>query len=161
MAAAQAGDRESFALLFDRFAQRAYRCARALLGSSADADDAVQEAFVAAWVGIRSFRVGMPFFPWPYRLLRHAVGNVAGSRIPGDTLLDTDCAASGDDPTARLEIALALQDLDVPKREVVLLHYALGYTAGEIAEMCGLPVGTVKSRLRLARQALKRMLREG
>ena len=80
VAAAQAGDRVAFEARYLRHQPAACRTATFLLGSSSEAEDAVQAAFLAAWRGLGTFRLGAPFRPWLYAILRHEVASVLRER---------------------------------------------------------------------------------
>ena len=156
VAAAQAGDRVAFEALYLRHQPAACRTATFLLGSSSEAEDAVQAAFLAAWRGLGTFRLGAPFRPWLYAILRHEVARVLRER-PHLSAGDASEHAEAD-RTSDAEMHLALKGLDLPQREAVVLHYVLDVPLREVAHMCGVPVNTVKSRLRLARAKLARLL---
>lgn len=158
--AAATGDTAAFGELYARNAERAMRVSLFLLGSRPEAEDAVHDAFLRAWRGLRSFRPGAPFYPWFHRILRHEVGNRLERRARR-RVLSTSAAGPPAELARDAELRLALDGLDLPKREAVLLHYVLGYSVTEVARMCGVPPGTVKSRLRLARGALARALGDG
>lgn len=152
------GERAAFGLFFERYAQRAYRSAAFLLGSRrADAEDVVQEAFLDALRGLRTYRPTQPFYPWLYAILRRRAMQHLSRRQPPPPEPPTPDAPPG---MVGAELSWALAHLTVERREVLLLHHVLGYGVDEIARMCRVPPGTVKSRLHRARVTLGGLLGE-
>lgn len=151
------GNPAAFGLFFERYGQRAYRSAVFLLGPArGDAEDVVQETFVDALHGLRSYRPTRPFYPWLYTILRRRVAR--HRRMRSD--MDLDAAPPVPDSTEDADLYWALSHITLERREVLLLHHVLGYGVQEIAAMLGVPAGTVKSRLARAREAMARLLRE-
>ena len=144
------------------------RLARSLTGDAAEADDAVQETFVAA---LRSPPdAERPPRPW----LRRVLVNVIRMRHRGRTrqaanesIVEPDAAATPDHllDRARLErrITKLVLELPEPYRTTVLLRYREGISAEAIAHQQGIPAGTVRRRLKTALDRLRRELddREG
>ena len=141
-----------------------YRLSVAILGDEADARDAAQEAFIAAWRQIRSVRDPAKFDAWLQRVavnaarMTHRARRRRGVReIPqhrmgthGVEAQPTDGAAAD----ARV-LDAALRTLDIDQRSILVLHHLEGRSVAEIAAMLDIPVGTVKSRLHTARKALQ------
>ena len=140
-----------------------YRLSYAILGNEADARDAAQETFVAAWRQLPRLRDVDRFDAWFQRVAVNAARMTLRSRgrrrvreIPAvqvAALVDTAVAPSDAD---RLDVAL--RRLPLEQREILALHHLDGRPVAELAEILGIPVGTVKSRLHTARQALQRSL---
>ncbi|HEX2627320.1 MAG TPA: sigma factor [Candidatus Limnocylindrales bacterium] len=143
----------------------AYRLARAILLDDAEAEDAVQEASLAAWRARGSLRDATRFEPWFDRILinqcrdqlrrrRRAVPiaappigfDPAGPRPPTGTDADLD---------------RAIDALDADHRIVVLLRYWQDRTVDDIADRVGIPAGTVKSRLHHALRSMRASLEAG
>jgi RNA polymerase sigma-70 factor (ECF subfamily) len=162
--AAQAGDVSALGLLIARHRPVLLAVAISLLGYGPDAEDAVQEASLIALRRIGDLRNPRAAGPWLRTVVRNACRmkhrSPAGLRL-GDGLAAT-LRSSEPDPAKLLEqhatrdwVWHALEDLSPPLRLVVMLRYFTGVTAYEdIANACGVPVGTVRSRLNEARGRL-------
>jgi RNA polymerase sigma-70 factor, ECF subfamily len=148
----------------------AFRTAFLICGSAADAEDAVQEAFISAYSALRRFRAGAPFKPWLLRI----VGNAARNRRRGaarrhglaeqfaQSLRIGNAAPS---PEAEAEAAeertallRAISHLREEERDVVVLRHLMGLDVAETAAATGCAEGTVKSRLSRALAHLRREL---
>jgi RNA polymerase sigma-70 factor (ECF subfamily) len=169
IAACQRGDRQAFELIVIRYSSRAVAAARALMRDPGLAEDAAQDAFVRAYRAIRRFRVGEPFYPWLYRILRNSCLTTLRRRGRPSPSIDAEdappAAAPPFDPAARLakdELRAAVREamthLSEPHREILHLAHFEGLSYKEIAECLSIPIGTVMSRLWAARQALKKVL---
>lgn len=159
--AAQRGDREAMASLYNTYRLQAYQTALVVLQDPHLADDVVQEAFIRAFREIGRCDPDRPFAPWIARIVINLSRNALRSRrflpLPARDrhgTLEPRYAAS----EARVDLWPVLQRLTRAHREVLLLRYFHGFTEPEIAEILGLPAGTVKSRLHAARQAVRRHL---
>ena len=124
---AQRGDHDAFAELFDPALARLDAAARLILRDRELARDAVQEAFIRAWRDVRGLRDPERFNAWLYRLTVNACLDLARRR--------------------RSRVDEALRTLDPGHRAVVALHYLLDLPLREVADVLGIPLGTVKSRL--------------
>lgn len=160
----RAGDREAFDLIVAARAESVYRTALAILGNDADARDAAQDSFVAAWRRIRDLRDDDRFDAWLGRILinhcrsalrrRGRVREVALEELP-----ETRAAvASFDGADAGADFDEAFGRLGVDQRAILVLHHLHGYGVRDIAKWLGIPSGTVKWRLNRARTALQREL---
>jgi len=141
-----------------------YRLSFAILGDEADARDAAQETFVSAWRQIGRVRDADRFDAWLQRVAvnaarmthrarrRRGVREIPASRLAG--LGDLPASASPAQTDART-LDGALGRLDVDQRSILALHHLEGRSVAELAEILGIPVGTVKSRLHTARRALQ------
>jgi RNA polymerase sigma-70 factor (ECF subfamily) len=170
--AAQAGDREAFNQLIQLHQQRLYSVAYHLLGEAAPAADATQEAMIAAYRSLGSFRNGS-FRNWLLRIVTRKcydfLRDVKSRRSVSWENFDDDDptrASSEDGPEAvvqrrelarRLEAGLA--GLSFQEREMIVLSDIQGLSYMEIAQTTTRPVGTVKSRLSRARGKLREELR--
>jgi len=172
---AQRGDGAAFERLAEARIDDAYRLALAILGSEADARDAVQEAFVAAWRQLRGLRDPARFERWVDRIVvnacRMAIRHRKAVRVREIQVVDPagfdESHGSGlttrppDDAIADADlIRRGLKRLSVDQRAVLVLHHAEDRPVDEIAEVLGVPVGTVKWRLHAAREALRRAVEE-
>ena len=154
---------EAFAALTRRHVDAAFRLAWAILGSTADAEDAVQDAFSLAWRKRSSLRDPDRFDAWLVRILvnvcRERLRARARSRVREVAVAAEPRAESrpdspGPDVGLRGAVGDALAGLDPDHRIVVVLRYWADLTVDEIAERVGIPAGTVKSRLHYALRAL-------
>lgn len=165
--AAQAGDVWALGLLLARYRSALLAVAIRLVGYGPDAEDAVQDACLIALRRIGDLRNPHAAGGW----LRTVVRNACRMRLRSATEvplagLDTVLAASDAGPAQLLErhalrdwVWCALENLSPPLRLAVLLRYFTGITAyQDIADACGVPVGTVRSRLHEARGRLTRAL---
>mgnify|MGYP002623896966 FL=1 len=168
IAACQRGDRDAYGLIVKAYAARAVGVARSILRDAALAEDVAQEAFVRAFRAIRRFKLGEPFYPWLYRILKNCCLS-ALKRRPAEASLDSEDAppvpAAPSDPSApaarkelRAAIDAAMATLSEPHREILHLAHFEELAYKEIAACLRIPIGTVMSRLWAARQALKKAL---
>src|SRR5712691_8174703 len=146
VARALAGDRAAFGVLAERYAAPARRVARAVLDDPDDADDAAQDALLAALVKLQQYDSRRPFGPWLMRI----VANAAAGRPRPD--VQTERRALGE----RLREALA--ELPERRRVAVVLFDVEGYSHAEIAEILGVAEGTVRSEVFHARRRLRVLL---
>jgi RNA polymerase sigma factor (sigma-70 family) len=161
---AMGGDRDAFAELQRRSIDRLYATARLILGDSDLAQDATQEAFIAAWRGLRGLRDPDRFEAWLRRLTvsacyREARKQKRRSRAEGRIRpIDTDSSDPARVTADRDELDRALEALDPEGRALIVLHYYLGLPMQETAIALGLPIGTVKSRLHRTKQQMRATL---
>ena len=169
---AQNGDAEAFAQLVEAYQGQVYRLVLHMGLSPADAEEAAQEAFIAAWKGLPRFRGDSRFSTWLYQLATHAAIDLIRREKKYRDNTDIEDAVltdSGDSPQEVVEkqekqsaVQTALQTLTPQAREILLLRYQaeLGYE--EIGTALGLPNGTVKSRINRAKAQLREaLLRQG
>ena len=163
----QAGDAAAFDLLVRRYMGSAYAVAYRVLGHRQDAEDVVQEAFLAALANIQSFDTSRPFRPWFHRIVvtRGLNFRKSRSRRSTEVLDDAWMASEAPGPAVDAEraglqaaVAAALRQLPERQRMVVQLFELDGFSGAEIAAMLGLSAGTVRWYLHEARQALRGML---
>jgi RNA polymerase sigma-70 factor, ECF subfamily len=158
---AQKGDRWAFEQLVDRHQHRLFTLAARLLGSSEDAGDAVQEAFIRAWLGLPSFRGGARFSTWLHRICVNAVHDQrakARRTEPSPDIDPTDPRDAFAQQELSRELQQALNSLEEEYRTAVVLCDVLGCSYAEIAELSGVPEGTVKSRIFRGRAQLAEIL---
>ncbi len=155
---AQQGDLDAFAEVTRRFQHMAFGYALALLRDLQQAEDVVQEAFVAAWFGLRGLADPAAFPGWLRGIVRHQAYRVLRQRprapLPLEAALGVPANGSGPDRRAeeREQVAAvlgAIAELPTPLREVVTLFYVHDCTQQDIATFLSLPVTTVNNRLRL------------
>ena len=169
---ARHGDSEAFATLVALHERFVYNLALRTLGNADDAADMAQEAFVRAWLALPAFRQDSQFRTWLYRI----VLNLCINRMPRlrrelndltqDEMADIpEPAASGPDPLTSLELReqriflhREIDRLPEQYRLLVSLRYQHELSYDEIANLLGLPVGTVKTGLFRAKARLREAL---
>ncbi len=155
------GDREAFGALASRNLGRMVGAAGLMLRSHDGADDAVQEALVRAWRDLPTLRDPDRFEAWLYRVLVRACHDQLRRSASRPTVGDPDDAwpFSVVDPADRLvdraAIDSALARLTPDQRTVLILRYYLDLTVEQIADIVGVPAGTVKSRTHRALDAMR------
>src|SRR3954447_18461302 len=156
IAAIGRGDEDSLAELYDRYGRIAYGVALRILRDPALAQDAVQDAFLAAWRTAVSFDPGRgKAATWLLMIVhRRAVALVRREERGRAETLDDAPVASGDETDEevilreeRRRVQSALEVLTDSEREAIELAYYGGLSQSEIAERLGVPLGTVKSRM--------------
>jgi RNA polymerase sigma factor (sigma-70 family) len=168
--AAQLGDAQAFALLVQRHAASLRAVAIATLGYVDDVDDAVQDALLTALRKLPQLRDPAAVGPWLRATVRTSCLMLVRTRRPTpvaepELLLPPDAAL---EPAAVLErtttsdwVQQAVSALADPVREAVVLRYFSDWSSyREIAQLCGVPVDTVRSRLRDGRRALVTALQD-
>ncbi len=161
---AMAGDHDAFSELARVSIGRLYAVARLILRDPHRAEDATQEALVAAWRDLSALRDPDRFDAWLRRLLVRVCYREA-ARGRRRWAIETEIAEA---PTPDADPALGLADrdelergfrrLDLDQRTVIVLHYYLGLSLDEAAETLGIPPGTVRSRLHRATRAMRAAL---
>jgi RNA polymerase sigma-70 factor, ECF subfamily len=155
--AAQNGDVDAFEELVRRYQTSIYRVALRMLGSRADAQDAVQETFVRAWRALPRFRHDSAISTWLYRIVtRRALDRIASRRSTG-TLEEVEVEA-GPDPAQAAEhqerlraIRRAIAKLPPDQRAALVLREFEGLSYQEVAQVLGASVPAVKTRIHRAR----------
>jgi len=163
------GDQEALAALYQRHGSACYRLARQITASVTLAEDAVQEAFVGLWRAPESYLRGRGTVrSWLLGLTHHkAVDMVRREaaeqrRQDAQKVQQTVDPPTSEDPAAAAwneiqaaEIRAALLELPEPQRQALTLAYFGGYTQSQIAELTGVPLGTVKTRMFAAMRRLR------
>lgn len=132
--------------------------ARAVAPDAWTAEDAVQETFLRAWKYLDSFRGSGSFEGWLIRICRNCIIDLAARRVPVPT---ETIPEQPEAPDTSHEIYELLGQLPIEQREVIALSGLLGYEYTAVAELLGIPVGTVRSRLHRARATIMRCLADG
>jgi RNA polymerase sigma-70 factor, ECF subfamily len=168
--ASAAGDRAAFEGFVCRHEAAVFRFLKASASSEADAEDALQEAFVATWRGAGSYRGGASARGWILTIARNALSRAhrlrAGEPATFERIEELGLEAGwGQDDTledvARREVLeRALEALSGDDREVLVLRELEGFSGDEVAEMLGITVAAMKSRLHRARLKFVAALRE-
>ena len=167
LAAHVRGDRQAFGELVARHERRVYGLCLRMLGNRQDAEDATQEAFLAALRRAASFRHEAAFSTWLFRIAVNAATDQARRRgraraVPLEPGQIAEVGPSGGDPGGAVPTALAVQAAlrRVPEdfRAALILCDLYGFPHAQAAEILEVPVGTVKSRLFRGRLALGEQL---
>ncbi len=171
----QAGDAESFSVLADRWADRAYTLALGMVKNAADAEDVVQESFLNAYRALPRFKHGSLFGTWLFRIitnsalvrLRKSAREVFiegpedddGHRVP-EGLIDWTDTPLEDliNRETRQMMDRAVKTLPLDQRTVFVLRDIDGMRAADVADILHLSVPAVKSRLHRARVQLRDQL---
>jgi RNA polymerase sigma-70 factor (ECF subfamily) len=173
--AVRAGDAEALETLLVRYQPRIYRFSMKMCRHPEDARDVVQDTLLAVARGVRSFKGASSLSTWLYTIARSfCIKHRRRSKFapPAELSLETDVAEEALGQAApgpgldevmesrRIETAVerAIAGLAPTYREVLVLRDVEGLTAGEVAEVTGLSVDAVKSRLHRARSDLRRRL---
>jgi RNA polymerase sigma-70 factor, ECF subfamily len=162
----QDGDAAAFDTLVKRHMQRAFSVAMRLLDQREDAEDLMQDAFIAALEKIDSFDSDREFAPWFYRILVNRCLNARKSRSRRSTVEISDDAASGmasplmetERSELRSHLKEALKLLPERQRTIVNLFDVEGFSSPEVAEILGISDGTVRWHLHQARRVLRQAL---
>jgi RNA polymerase sigma-70 factor, ECF subfamily len=177
VARAQAGDKRAFDLLVLKYQQKVANLISRYMRDSSEVLDVTQEAFLKAYRALPAFRGDSAFFTWLYRIAINTVKNhlvAQGRRPPGDDL-DAEVAEQMDmggrlrehatperelltDEIART-VQAALDDLPDDLRTAIVLREIEGMSYEEIADAMECPIGTVRSRIFRAREAIDKRLR--
>ncbi len=164
VAAVLAGRREAFADLVLRHEAAAYAVVWGVLRDHHAAQDACQEAFVAAFRKLATLREPGAFGSWILTIARHQALTLAGRRPPEQPLGDPPEQPAGhaeDDLDDRAERLLAaVTALPEHERTAIMLKYFGGHSLEQIARMTGRPIGTIGAQLHRARGRLREALEE-
>ena len=153
----QLGEREAFAELVRAWHGPVWTYVRRMLGS-ADADDVAQEVWLAVLRGLPGLRQPVRFTPWLFTIARRVVANrlreeYARAEVAGDSQSAEPDAS--DVVLDRTEVVAGLAGVPVRERELLILFYLQDLSLETCAEICAIPVGTVKSRLSRGRRMLR------
>ena len=168
IAQAKKGDADAFAFLVETYETSIYRLALRMCGNAHDAEEVAQEAFVAAWKGLPSFRGESKFSSWLYQLTTNAAIDFLRreKRHRAATPLEDEMEpVSPDTPQQAVEedevrhaLQQALDSLTPEHREIFLLRQMRQLSYEEIGRLLDLEPGTVKSRLSRAKKQLRQIL---
>jgi RNA polymerase sigma-70 factor (ECF subfamily) len=167
-------DKKAFETLVKKYMNEAFLVALGFTHDYDDARDLSQDAFVKAYEARKRFDAKRPFYPWFYKILRnHCLNFVqrrAGTHEPlafEDRPSEERFASRSPTPIESLEkkerirlVRAAVDRLSMEHREVIVLRDFNGYSYAEMAEVLGIPLGTVMSRLYYARKMLKEIILE-
>ncbi|HET7830190.1 MAG TPA: RNA polymerase sigma factor [Candidatus Limnocylindrales bacterium] len=164
---AQAGDRDAYEQLARGAARRLFLVASRILGDIDEAEDAVQRTLLAMWQDLPRLRDPDRFEAWTYRMVVHQCRNAGRrERRMGVRVVDlnVDLRSNLDhegDVVLHDQLRRAFDNLSPDHRTVVVLRHLVGMPIGDIAEVTGVPAGTVASRLHHAMRAMRASIDAG
>lgn len=172
------GDKQAYSQLVDLYKQKVYQICFRMVGSTHEAEDLAQEAFIKAYINIDSYDTDKKFSSWLYRIATNLTIDRLRKKKP-DFYLDaeitgtdgltmyTQLASNGklpDDRVVELEmqetVQTAILRLPAKYRSAVSLKYFDDLSLKEISEILDIPVATVKTRIYRGREALRKYLRD-
>ena len=175
---AQRGDKKAFELLVVKYQRKLARLLSRFIRDATEVEDVTQEAFIKAYRALPSFRGDSAFYTWLYRIGINTAKNYLvslGRRAPTVTGVDSEEAEGieeGDQlrdlntPESQMmsrqlgdTVNLALQELPEELRTAITLREIDGMSYEEIAQIMNCPIGTVRSRIFRAREAIAERLR--
>jgi len=166
--AARAGKAEAWNLLFKRYQLPLYTYVFEIVHQEQPSLDIVQETFINATRYIGSLREDAKFGSWLFSIAHRNCISHWRKRRPEQVPIEGDDDSFADDEASPAELLIrkeqeeefmkALEQLAVPHRAVILLHFVEDFPLEEIATITETPLGTVKSRLHYARKALKDLM---
>jgi RNA polymerase sigma-70 factor (ECF subfamily) len=158
----RAGDSTAFDALVQAYMRQAFQLAYRVVGHREDAEDLVQEAFLAAYQYLDSYDATRPFGPWLMRIVLNRGSNLRRSRARRETEPETDAVSpapsaldESERAEAREQLSRAMDMLSERQRMIVTLFDVDGLTSTEIGELIDLSPGTVRWHLHEARRTLR------
>lgn len=175
----QSGDQQAFELLVAKYQRRIFRLISRFVGDPATAEDIAQETFLRAYRAIGRFRGDSEFYTWLYRIAVNTAKRSALSGARGPVLSESSNSSENEETFLRGEalstmetpealmagrevadtVNAAMEDLPEELRNAIVLREIEGLSYEDIAQRMGCPVGTVRSRIYRAREAIARRLR--
>lgn len=175
---AQRGDKQAFGLLVAKYQRKLARLLSRFIRDPGEVEDVAQEAFIKAYRALPSFRGDSAFYTWLYRIGINAAKNylvAMGRRAPTTTEHDAEDAESFEDGGQLRDINTpenmlmskqvatvvntAMNELPEELRTAITLREIEGLSYEDIAEIMNCPIGTVRSRIFRAREAIAEKLR--
>jgi RNA polymerase sigma-70 factor (ECF subfamily) len=174
----QAGDKQAFDLLVIKYQRKIMRLLSRMIRDPAEIEDVAQEAFIKAYRALPQFRGDSAFYTWLYRIAINTARNwlAANKRAPstpsafeneeGETFNESDVLTDGSDPESEMAsrqiaetVNKAINDLPEELRNAIVMREIDGMSYEDIAESMNCPIGTVRSRIFRAREAIATRLR--
>lgn len=175
---AQRGDKHAFELLVAKYQRKLVRLISRIVRDPAEVEDVAQEAFIKAYRALPQFRGESAFYTWLYRIAVNTAKNflvAQGRRAPTSTEKDAEEAETFEDAgqlrdintpesilmsrQVAMTVNAAMDKLPQELRTAITLREVEGMSYDEIAELMGCPIGTVRSRIFRAREAIATDLR--
>ena len=174
----QQGDKQAFGLLVSKYQRKLVRLISRLIRDPAEVEDVAQEAFIKAYRALPGFRGESAFYTWLYRIGINAAKNylaARGRRAPTVTEYDSEEAEAFDDGELLRDqntperilmskqigatVNAAMEALPEDLRNAIVLRESDGLSYEEIAQIMDCPIGTVRSRIFRAREAISEKLK--
>ncbi|MBM7655727.1 RNA polymerase sigma factor SigW [Neobacillus cucumis] len=171
------GDQEAYGEIVEIYKNSVYQLCYRMLGNRHEAEDIAQEAFIRAYVNIKSFNQDLKFSTWLFRIATNLCIDRMRKKKP-DYYLDAEVAGTegltmyshitSDTPLPETEVESQelqetvhkeIQMLPEKYRSAIILKYIEDLSLNEISEILDLPLGTVKTRIHRGREALRQKLR--
>lgn len=160
----QAGDNEAFAQLVRKYSPDAYRTAFMVLRDRDEVEDVVQESFLTCYRKIKSFRMESSFKTWMYRIVVSRCYDKLRKLNRENAILNKITLNSNNENgvinglESRLDLREVILGLKPEHRLVLTLYYGMDFSVQKVADILGVPAGTVKSRLNSARGLIKKSM---
>jgi RNA polymerase sigma factor (sigma-70 family) len=157
----QSGDNEAFAQLVRKYSPDAYRTAFMVLRDHNEVEDVVQESFLTCYRKIKSFRMESSFKTWLYRIVvsrcydRLRKLNRENNIMNKVSLNLNNGYSDINEIESSLDLREVILGLKPEHRLVLTLYYGMDFGVQKVADIMGVPAGTVKSRLNTARSLIK------
>lgn len=174
----QGGDKVAFEMLFTKYQRRVSRLVSRFVRSDAEVEDIVQESFIKAYRALGSFRGDSAFYTWLYRIAVNTAKNhlVAASKRPisltqfekndDDDFEEDHFMSDAATPESELitkqiaeTVNKTMNELPADLREAIMLREIEGMSYEDIADSMGCPIGTVRSRIFRAREAISQKIK--
>jgi RNA polymerase sigma-70 factor, ECF subfamily len=176
----QAGDIRAFELLVSKYQRRILRLIGRFVRNPAEVEDLAQDTFLRAYRAIAQFRGDSAFYTWLYRIAVNSakksladskrdrgINQIAPENEDGETFASAEQLSDGNTPESELAskqiidaVNAAVADLPEELRQAINLREVEGLSYDEIAELMACPIGTVRSRIFRAREAIALRLRD-
>ncbi|MDA1012567.1 MAG: RNA polymerase sigma factor RpoE [Proteobacteria bacterium] len=174
----QRGDKVAFELLFTKYQRRVSRLVSRFIRSEAEVEDVVQDSFIKAYKALANFRGDSAFYTWLYRIAVNTAKNylVAASKRPislsqfekndDDDFEEDRFISNSTTPESELitkqiaeTVNKTIDELPADLREAIMLREIEGMSYEDIAEAMECPIGTVRSRIFRAREAISQKIK--
>lgn len=166
------GSPVAFGRLVEKYQDRLYNTMLHFVGDAEETLDVVQEAFIHAYLNLKSFQGESAFYTWLYRIAFNIAATYHRRKKPVESIdrlraeMGHETVDPGHSPTSRAEreersqrVRQVIATLSEDHRAVLVLRDLGGYTYEEIAQILDIPIGTVRSRLHRARLELREKLK--
>ena len=164
VSSAKNGSAEAFGELYEIYSKDMFRFAYYYLGSYSLAEDCVSECVCLAFQKIGSLRKASAFKSWLFKILHNCCNNVLREKIMSEGNVEyssvSDVYREEENISEKLSLKEALAQLSDEEREIVILHYAQGYTSKEIAEILDMNDSTVRSKIMRSGEKMRRFLQK-
>ena len=178
VARVQAGDKQAFDLLVIKYQRKIMRLVSRMIRDPAEIEDVAQEAFIKAYRALPQFRGESAFYTWLYRIAINTARSwlASNKHVPsapsafeneeGETFNESDVLTDGSNPESEMAsrqiaetVNKAINDLPEELRNAIVMREIDGMSYEDIAQSMNCPIGTVRSRIFRAREAIATRLR--